>query len=159
LTLFVILLLMDWLESFVLIVPGFVACAEFGFFAFVRPTLNRLPERVQLELEQRLVRTYGRLMPVSSGISVILLLIYALRLTQNNTANRAVWIAVFFFSAAAAISIWLNQAIEYEIVNWNPEQLPGDWKFVRRRWIIAQGLRSSLQLAGFILFCISLGAR
>jgi hypothetical protein len=150
---------MDWLESLVLIVPGFVACAEFGFFVFVRPILGRLPERFQLEVEQRLVRAYGRLMPIYTGIAVILLLIYALRFTQNNTANRAVWIAVFFFSAAAATSIWLDQEIEHVILNWNPEQLPEDWKFVRRRWIIAQGLRSSLQLAGFILFCISLGAR
>jgi hypothetical protein len=150
---------MDWLESLNLIVPGFVACAEFGFFAFVRPVLGRLPERFQLEVEQRLVRTHGRLLPIYTCISVILLLIYALRFTQNNTANRAVWTAVFFFSAAAATSIWLNQAIEQEIMNWNPEQLPADWKFVRRRWVIGQGLRSSLQLVGFILFCISLGAR
>jgi hypothetical protein len=150
---------MDWLESLVLIVPGFVACAEFGFFVSVRPILGRLPERFQVEVEQRVVRTYGRVMPIFTWISVFLLLVYALRLTQNNTANRAVWTGVFFFSAAAATSIWLNQAIEQEILNWNPEQLPADWKFVRRRWVIAQGLRSSLQLAGFILFCISIGVR
>ena len=150
---------MHWLKSLDLIVPGFAACAEFGFFVFVRPILGRLPERFQVEVEQRAVRTYGRVMPILTWISVILLLIYALRLTQNNAANRAVWIAVFFFSAAAVTSIWLNQAIEQEILLWNPEQLPADWKFVLRRWVIAQGLRSSLQLAGFILFCISFGAR
>src|SRR5262249_15582739 len=126
---------------------------------FVRPILGRLPERFQVEVEQRVVRTYGRAMPIFTWISVILLLIYALRLTQNNTANRAVWTAVFFFSAAGATSIWLDQSIENEILNWNPEQLAADWKFARRRWVIAQGLRSSLQLAGFILFCISIGAR
>jgi hypothetical protein len=150
---------MDWLESLDLVVPGFVACAEFGFFVFARPVLRRLPEKFQVEVEQGVVRTYGRVMPIFTGISVILILIYALRLTENNAANRAVWIAVFFFSAAVATSIWLNQPIEHQIGNWNPEQLPVDWKSVRRRWVIAQGLRASLQLAGFVLFCVSIGAR
>jgi hypothetical protein len=53
----------------------------------------------------------------------------------------------------------LNQPIEHEISSWNPEQLPADWKSIRRQWVIAQGLRASLQLAGFVLFCISIGAR
>jgi uncharacterized membrane protein len=150
---------MDWLVSLDLVIPGFVACAEFGFFVFVRSILRRLPERFQIEAEQAVVRTYGRVMPIFTGISVILILIYALRFTENNTANRAVWFAVFFFSAAVATSIWLNQPIEHEISSWNPEQLPADWKSIRRQWVIAQGLRASLQLAGFVLFCISIGAR
>ena len=150
---------MDWLESLDLIVPGFVASAEFGFFVFLRPIIHRLPEKIQVQVEQRVVRSYGRVIPILSGISVVLILIYALRLTENNVANRAVWIAVFFFSTAVATSIWLNQPVENEIWNWNPESLPADWKSVRRRWVIAQGLRSSLQLAGFILFCVSIGAR
>src|SRR5262245_8998144 len=134
---------MDWLESLNLVVPGFVACAEFGFFVFARPILRRLPEQFQVEVEKGVVRTYGRVMPIFTAISVILILTYALRLTENNAANRAVWIAVFFFSAAVATSVWLNQPIEQEISNWNFERMPPDWKSVRRRWVIAQGLRSS----------------
>jgi hypothetical protein len=150
---------MDWLQTLVLVVPGFVACAEFGFLVFARPILRRLPEQFQAEVEKGVVRTYGRVMPIFTAISVILMLIYTLRLTQNNAANRAAWIAVFFFSAAIATSVWLNQPIEQEISNWNFEQLPADWKSVRRRWVIAQGLRSSFQLAGYVLFCVSIGAR
>ena len=150
---------MDWLVSLDLVVPGFVACAEFGFFVLTRPILRRLPERFQVEFEKGVVRTYGRVMPIFTTISVILILIYALRLTENNAANRAVWVAVFFFSAAVATSVWLNQPIEHEISNWNFERLPADWKSVRRRWVVAQGLRASFQLAGYIVFCVSIGAR
>jgi hypothetical protein len=150
---------MDWLECLDLVIPGFVASVEFGFFVFVRPMLRSLPEKFQVQVDQTVVRTYGRVMPVFTGISVVLILVYALRLTQNNAANQAVWIAVFFFSAAIATSIWLNQPIESEIWNWNAEALPADWKSVRRKWLVAQGLRSSLQLAGFIVFCISVAAR
>jgi uncharacterized membrane protein len=150
---------MDWLEFFDLVVPGFAACAEFGFFLFVRPNIRRLPDRHSIEAEQRFLRTFNRVMPILTGLSVILLLIYAFRFKENNIANQTVWGAVFCFSAAGASTIWLNQPLEQEIAGWNPEQLPADWKSVRNRWAIAQGLRASLQLLGFILFCVSIAKR
>ena len=150
---------MDWLEFFDLVVPGFVACTEFGFFLFVRPNIRRLPDRYRVEVEQGFLRTFYRVMPILTGLSVILILIYALRFKENNTANQMVWAVVFCFSAAGASTIWLNQPIEQEISSWNPEQLPADWKSARRRWTIAQGLRASLQLLGFILFCALIALR
>jgi hypothetical protein len=147
---------MDWLEFFNLVVPGFVACLEFGFFLFVRPNIRQLPDRYRAEVEQRFLRTFNRVMPILTGLSVILILLYALGLKENNTANQMVWGAVFCFSAAGASTIWLNQPIEQEIAGWNPEQLPPEWKSLRARWAIAQGLRASLQLLGFILFCLSI---
>ncbi len=150
---------MDWLEFFDLVVPGFVACAEFGFFLFVRPIIRRLPDRYRIEVEQGFLRTFNRVMPILTGLSVILLLIYAFRFKENNLANQMAWGAVFCFSAAGASGIWLNQPMEQEIAGWNPELLPRDWKSVWTRWTIAQGLGASLQLLGFILFCVSIAAR
>src|SRR6478672_10717216 len=137
---------MDWLEFFDLMVPAFVACTEFGFFLFVRPNIRRLPDRHRIEVEQGFLRTFYRVMPILTGVSVILILIYAFRFKENNFANQMVWGAVFCFSAAGASSIWLNQPIEKEIAGWNPAQLPADWRLVRARWTIAQGIRASLQL-------------
>jgi uncharacterized membrane protein len=150
---------MDWLEFFDLVVAGFVACVEFGFFLFVRPNIRRLPDRYRVEVEQGFLRTFYRVMPILTGVSVILILIYAFRFTENNFANQMVWGAVFCFSAAGASSIWLNQPIEQEIAGWSPEQLPVNWKSVRARWTIAQGLRASLQFLGFIVFCVSIAVR
>jgi uncharacterized membrane protein len=150
---------MDWLEFFDLVVPGFAACAEFGFFLFVRPNIRRLPDRQSIEAEQGFLRTFNRAMPILTGLSVVLILIYAFRFKENDIANQTVWGAVFCFSAAGASGIWLNHPLAQEIAGWNPEQLPADWKSVRTRWAIAQGLRASLQMLGFILFCVSLAAR
>ena len=97
---------MDWLEFFDLVVPGFAACAEFGFFLFVRPNLRRLPDRHSIEAEQGFLRTFNRVMPILTGLSVILLLIHAFRFKENNIANQTVWGAVFCFSAAGAS--WAN---------------------------------------------------
>jgi hypothetical protein len=150
---------MDCLEFIDLVVLGFVACAEFGFFLFMRPSVRGLQERDRVGVEQRFLYTFNRVMPILAGISVLLILIYALRFKENNAANRAVWGALFFFSAATATSIWLNRSIDEEIASWNPEQLPANWKAVWRRHSIAQGLRASLQLLGFLLLCGSVAAR
>jgi hypothetical protein len=147
---------MDSLEFLNLIIPGFVACVEFGFFLFMRPSVSQLPERDRIDVEQRFLRTFNRVMPALAGLSV---LIYALRFKENNAANRAVWSSLFCFSAAIASSIWLNRSIDQEIANWDIERLPENWKSVWDRRAIAQGLRASLQLLGFILLCGSIAAR
>jgi hypothetical protein len=150
---------MDCLEFFDLIVPGFLACAEFGFFLFMRPSIRTLPERDRVVVEQRFLRAFNRVMPILSGISVILILIYALRFKENSAANRAVWGALFCFSAAIASSIWLNRSVDEEITGWDPERLPENWNAIWKRRAIAQGLRASLQLLGFLLLCGSIAAR
>jgi hypothetical protein len=150
---------MDCLEFFDLIVPGFLACAEFGFFLFMRPSIRTLPERDRVVVEQRFLRAFNRVMPILSGISVILILIYALRFKENSAANRAVWGALFCFSAAIASSIWLNRSVDEEITGWDPEHLPENWNAIWKRRAIAQGLRASLQLLGFLLLCGSIAAR
>ena len=150
---------MDCLVFFDLVVPGFLACAEFGLFLFWRPSVRRLMERERVEVEQQFLRTFNRVIPPLTGLSVLLILIYALRFKENNAANRAVWSSLFFFSAATASSIWLNRAVDAEITSWDPERLPINWKSVWKRHAIAQGFRASLQLLGFILLCGSIAAR
>jgi hypothetical protein len=150
---------MDCLEFLVLVVPGFVACAEFGCFLFLRPNTRGLPERDRVVVEQRFLRTFNRVVPILTALSVLLILIYALRFKENNAANGAVWCALFFFSAAAASSIWLNRSIDEEIMGWDPERLPANWKSLWTRHAIAQGLRASLQLVGFLLLCGSIAGR
>jgi hypothetical protein len=150
---------MDCLEFLDLVVLGFVACAEFGFFLLMRLSLRGLPERDRVAVEQRFLQTFNRVMPILTGLSVVLILIYALRFKENNAANRAVWGTLFFFAAAAATSIWLNRSIDEEIARWDPDHLPSNWKAVWTRHAIAQGLRASLQLLGFILLCGSVAAR
>ncbi len=150
---------MDCLEFLDLVIPGFVACAEFGFFLFLRPSIHGLPERDRIEVEQRFIRIFNRVFPILTGISLLLILLYALRFKENSAANRAVWGSLFFFSAATASSIWLNRSVDEEITSWDPGRLPENWKFIWNRHGIAKGLRASLQLMGFILLCGSIAAR
>jgi TRAP-type C4-dicarboxylate transport system permease large subunit len=150
---------MDCLEFLALVVPGFVAYAEFALLLFMRRSIRMLPEPDRIKVEQRFIRTFNRVMPIVTGLSVFIVLLYALRFKEESAANRAVWGALFFFCAATASYIWLNRSLDQEIIGWDPEKLPVNWKSVRTRCAIAQGLRASLQLAGFLLLCGSIASR
>jgi hypothetical protein len=81
-----------------------VACAEFGSYAFVHPVIRRLPSTAHLQVEQGLLRTFGRVMPVGMTLCVVLaipsassgdggsrlwrwLAVAAVPLSRLNTAN------------------------------------------------------------------------
>ncbi len=40
---------MNFLEFATLVITGFVACAEFGSYAFVHPVIRRLPSTAHLQ--------------------------------------------------------------------------------------------------------------
>lgn len=63
---------MNVLEFATLVITGFVACAEFGSYAFVHPVLRRLHPPAHLQVEQGLLRTFGRVMPVGMTLCVVL---------------------------------------------------------------------------------------
>jgi hypothetical protein len=150
---------MDWLEFITLVVPGFSASLDFACLIFMQSTCRELPDRERVQVEQRFLRTLNRLTPILNGLSILFLLLYAFRFKENNAANNTVWSALFFFSVATAISIWLSRSIEQEIASWNPDKLPENWKSVRTNRAITQGLRVSVQLLGFALICGSIAAR
>ncbi len=63
---------MNLLELATLVITGFVSCAEFGFYAFVHPVLRRLPQPERIAVEQGLLHTFGRSMPVGMILCVVL---------------------------------------------------------------------------------------
>ena len=55
---------MDILTFIALTITGFTSCAEFRSYAFVHPVIRQLPQEHHLQLEQGLLKTFGRVMPV-----------------------------------------------------------------------------------------------
>lgn len=114
------------LEFVTLVVTGFVACAEFGSYAFVHPVIRRLPAHPHLQVEQGLLLTFGRVMPVGMTLCVVL---------------------------ALASTIVFNVPINAATGKWDADNPPPDWKDTRNKWEFFQTLRSWLLLIGFVLVC------
>jgi len=143
---------MDVLGFFALTVTGFTSGAEFGSYAFVHPVIRRLPQEHHLRVEQGLLRTFGRVMPVLMTLSVILAVSYALSLDSvEGTARGVRWAAAVSFIAALLSTIIFNVPVNLATGRWDANNPPEKWKETRNRWEFFQGLRSWLLLIGFVL--------
>ena len=146
---------MDTFGFVALVVTGFTACAEFGSYAFVHPVLRQLPRNYHLQVEQGLLRTFGRVMPVLMTLSVVLAVSYAIHMRdQPDPARWIFWAAAVSFGAALVSTIVFNVPINAATGRWDSENPPPDWKETRNRWEFFQGVRSWLLLLGFVLLCL-----
>ena len=142
---------MDGLGFATLIVTGFVACAEFGSYAFVHPVIRRLPAREHVQVEQGLLKTFGRVMPVGMTLCLVLAITDAARRGGEAGPPAWRWLAVGAFGLSLASTIAFNVPINLATGRWDADDLPADWKATRERWEFFQGVRSWLLVVGFVL--------
>lgn len=140
---------MNLLAFVTLTVSGFVSCAEFGSYAFVHPVLRRLTPIARITVEQGLLKTFGRVMPVGMTLTLVLVITFASR----GRPGPLSWAAVGSFTAALVSTIIINVPINRATGRWDVEQPPPDWERTRTRWELFQGIRSWLLLIGFLLIC------
>ena len=149
---------MDLFSFATLVVTGFTACAEFGSYAFVHPVLRRLPGEYHLQVEQGLLRTFGRVMPVLMTLTVVLSVSYALSMNVQSEARMLYWASAGSFTLALISTIIFNVPINLATGRWDVSKPPEDWKATRNRWEFFQGVRSWLLLIGFVLLCAAVSS-
>jgi hypothetical protein len=148
---------MDFLAFSGIVVSGFVGCTEFGAFLMVYPVIALLPDITRIEIQQKLSRRRDLVLSLPSALTPLLLVGDALRLTEDNWANRGDWAAIFCFSVALAVTFWWHNPTTKTIASWTA--LPTDWKKIQTYWHLAQAARGSLQFLGFAFFCFSVATR
>lgn len=135
----------------VLFVPGFTACAEFGSYAFVHPVIRRLPHEHQVAFERGLLRTFGRVMPVSMTLSLLLVIAWASTNGFDRPALQGV--AVGLWAVGLATTIAVNVGINRRTARGEDSGDPGQWRRMRGRWEWFQGFRSWAFLGSFAAVC------
>lgn len=144
---------MNVLEFATLVVTGFIACAEFGSYAFVHPVIRRLPATAHLQVEQGLLRTFGRVMPVGMTLCVVLAITSAI--ASEGDPRLWHWLSAAAFVLALVSTIIFNVPINLATGKWDAQNPPPEWKQTRNKWEFFQALRSWLLLIGFILVCVA----
>lgn len=136
-----------------LLVTGFVGCAEFASVTLVHPVVRTLPPESQVTMEKGLLRTFGIVMPVGMTAAPILAGSVALQVPSP-----------WFVAAAVALTVALVVTTVGNVpINLWTARLPADgvderFRSRRRRWDVFQAVRGSLQLAGFVLTCLGTSA-
>jgi uncharacterized membrane protein len=148
---------MDVLGFIALTVIGFTSCAEFGSYAFVHPVIRQLPREHHVRVEQGLLKTFGRVMPVLMTLCVVLSVAYAARLNDvEGVAPLVRWASAVSLVLALLSTIVFNVPINFTTGKWDADKPPADWKESRNRWEFFQGVRSWLLLLGFVLLCLAM---
>lgn len=147
---------MDVLGFAAVVVGGFTACAEFGSYAFVHPVIRRLPPPHHIEVEQGLLKTFGRVMPVAMTATMALGLAVAISADTHAGPSGWRWAAAAAYIAALTSTVIFNVPVNLATGRWDARHPPENWKQTRDRWEAFQGLRSWLLLAGFVLTCVGL---
>jgi hypothetical protein len=136
------------LNVLVVLLSGWLAGAESASWALLQPVVARLDATPQIRMQQALLRTYGRVMPVLLPVTSVLIVVTAI--LAPNLAARVLWLIA---TAAAAIliafTLVVNVPINKRTLAWNAEQPPQDWQDDRHRWHTYQGVRAVLLIVWF----------
>jgi len=117
--------------------------------------IRQLPQEYHIRVEQGLLKTFGRVMPVLITLCVILSVSYPISLNSVEGAAPIVrWASVASFIAGLVSTIIFNVPINLATGRWNANHPPENWKETRNHWEFFQGLRSWPLLSGFGLFCL-----
>jgi uncharacterized membrane protein len=148
---------MDWFALIALIVTGFTACAEFGSYAFVHPVIRRLPANYHIQVEQGLLKTFGRVMPVLMTLCSIIgvsYLVYVWPLGAREQLLAA--LSAISFGVSIVSTIIFNVPINLATGKWDAKHPPKDWEKTRNKWEFFQGVRSWLLLIGFVFLAATI---
>jgi uncharacterized membrane protein len=111
-------------------------------------------------MEQGMLRTFGRVMPVLMPLGAVL----ALALAIISWSDRG---SVFWLRCAATVAIAVtifttlttNVPINSLTAAWRLSDDPAEWTRLRAKWHVFQSVRGGLFLAAFAVLALAMAAR
>jgi hypothetical protein len=146
------------LEIVTLIVIGWVAGAEIGSWFGIQPIVGGLPYEQQVNLEQEMLKSFGRVMPIVMPFSAVVVILLAF--FSRNDPNIVMWlriIAALCIAITIATTLTINVPINNLTAKWQLTESFEKWSQMRTRWRwhLLQGVRGGLFLLSFILLIIA----
>jgi uncharacterized membrane protein len=129
---------------------------EFTVGVFINPAFGRLPERAQAYAARETARIYGRVMPFWMPANLLLSISLIFLVADRYSASWWLYFAAaVLFAFVIVFSVVFPVPINNRIAKWDPEDLPNDWRELRRRWDKFHHVRIVLLLIA--LACLILG--
>jgi Domain of unknown function (DUF1772) len=136
-------------STLVLLLSGWLAGAESASWALLQPVVARLDDTPQIRMQQGMLRTFGRVMPILLPLTSVLIVLTAVLAPSG--APRVLWlIAAVAAALLIAFTLKVNVPINKRTLTWDPEHPPEGWRTDRRRWHTYQGVRVLLRAVWFL---------
>ena len=137
------------LSTLVLLLSGWLAGAESASWALLQPVVARLDDTPQIRMQQGLLRTFGRVMPILLPLTSVL--IVATAVVAPPGAQRVLWLVAAIAAAVLiAFTLTVNVPINQRTLTWDAEHPPEGWQADRHRWHTYQGIRAVLLAVWFL---------
>jgi Domain of unknown function (DUF1772) len=137
------------LSTIVLVLSGWLAGAESASWALVQPVVARLDDTPQIRMQQGMLRTFGRVMPILLPLTAVLIMVTAI--VSPSDALRVVWVIAALAAAVLIIfTLAINVPINKRTQSWDADHPPENWQQERTRWHTYQGVRAVLLAVWFL---------
>jgi uncharacterized membrane protein len=143
-------------EILALLAVGWVSGAETGSWFGIQPVVAKLPYDQQVYLEQAMLKTFGRIMPVIMPFSAVVVILLAI--LSRNESNVVMWLrlaAAVCIAITIASTLIINVPINSLTGKWEMTETFETWTQIRTKWHFFQGLRGGLFLLSFVLLIVA----
>ena len=130
-----------------LMLAGMLAGNEFGTWAAVHPSLEKLAPRERIRAEQQVTRRYAAIMPAWMGAAVASCLL-ALLFSRGSAGFRSTLLGAACFAGMLISTRLGNVPINERVLQLDPERDQGEFAGLRERWDRLHALRVALNVAG-----------
>ena len=137
------------LSTLVVLLSGWLAGAESASWVLLQPVVARLEDTPQIRMQQGMLRTVGRVMPVLLPLTSVLIVLTTVAAPAG--APRVLWvIAAVAAAVLIAFTLVVNVPINKRTLTWDAEHPPEGWRADRHRWHTYQGVRALLLAVWFL---------
>ena len=144
------------LEILAVLAIGWVSGAEIGSWFGIQPIVSKLPYDQQVYLEQAMLKSFGKIMPVIMPFSAVVVILLAI--VSRNESNVVMWlrlVAAACIAITIATTLIINVPINNLTAKWEMTESFENWTQLRNKWHLFQGLRGGLFLLSFVLLVIA----
>ncbi len=130
-----------------LALAGMLAGNEFGTWAAVHPSLEKLSPQERIRAEQEVTRRFGAIMPAWMG-STVVSCVLALLFSRGSEGFRSTLLGTACFVGMLASTRIGNVPINDRVLEIDPEKDQEEFARLRERWDRLHTLRVALNVAG-----------
>src|SRR5262249_55317131 len=119
----------------VLLCTSLLVGNEFTVGVFINPAFSRLPDVSQAFAARETARIYGKVMPFWMITNVLLCCLLTVLVGDRYSTQWWFYLAgTVLFALVSVFSVIFPVPVNNKIASWNPNDLPSDWRELRRRF-------------------------
>jgi uncharacterized membrane protein len=140
----------------VLLCASLLVGNEFAVGVFINPSFSRLPDVSQAFAARETARIYGKVMPFWTIINFLLCALLTFLIADRYSTQWWSYLAAtILFACVNVFSVLFPVPINNKIASWDPNDLPSDWRELRRRFDKYHFVRIVLLLIAYV--CLVFG--